>query len=138
TFRSGINYSVGIQADFVTTADLNGDGRLDLAVASAIDNSVAVLLGDDARGFTAPAKYAITGNPRNVVVGDFDTDGKLDMAVGADTGVSLLLGDDAGGFAAATTVLTDFTGLSHIAAGDFNNDGKLDLARVGNGRDVVT
>src|SRR5262249_39302804 len=136
--RSGADYAIEIQGGFVTTADFNHDGRLDLAVASAVDDSIAVLLGDDVRGFTAPAKYATARAPRKILVGDFNTDGKLDMAVGADAGVSLLLGDGVGGFATVSAVPTGFATQSGLAAGDFNNDGKLDLAGVSNISDVVT
>src|SRR5262249_20114139 len=89
-------------------------------------------------GFTAPAKYATARAPRKILVGDFNTDGKLDMAVGADAGVSLLLGDGVGGFATVSAVPTGFATQSGLAAGDFNNDGKLDLAGVSNISDVVT
>lgn len=76
----------------------------------------------------APESPFGTGNePTQVVVGDFDRDGRPDLAVGGDHGVALLLGDGAGGFTPAAK--PPFVGgyPDAIAAADFNRDGNLDL-----------
>ncbi len=76
----------------------------------------------------ASSPYAGT-DPDSVVVGDFNGDGKLDLAVvnriSYDT--SILLGDGAGNF----TLVSETAGGQNpasLAVGDFNRDGKLDLA----------
>ena len=71
-------------------ADFNGDGKPDLAVANAGDNTVSVLLNTTAAGsniatFSAPIKLTGAAKPYSVTVGDFNGDGKPDLAV-ADYG----------------------------------------------------
>src|SRR5262249_54648357 len=51
TFGAATDYSVGNLPDSVQTADVNGDGKLDLIVANSSSNTVSVLLGDGSGGF---------------------------------------------------------------------------------------
>jgi hypothetical protein len=64
-----------------------------------------------------------------VTVGDFNGDGKLDLAVANDLGnnVSVLLGTGTGSFGTATNFTVGSNPRS-VTVGDFNGDGKLDLA----------
>ncbi len=71
------------------------------------------------------------GELESVAVGDFNGDGKLDLAV-ANGGMSVLLGNGDGTFKTAASYGTGL-GPSSIAAGDFNGDGKLDLVVVNSG-----
>lgn len=118
---------------FVTVADFNGDGKLDLAVCNQSQNSVSVYLGDGAGNFTIASQSPISvGNqPDAIVAGDFNNDGKLDLAVAnfADNTVTLLLGNGDGTFTASSgSPYPVGNGPYAIAAADFNGDGKLDLA----------
>jgi uncharacterized repeat protein (TIGR01451 family) len=79
--------------------------------------------------FAAPKSYPVGTSPAAIAVGDFNGDGKVDIAV-ANTGsgdVSILLGNGDGTF---QPVVNYSAGNSPwaIAVGDFNGDGKLDLA----------
>src|SRR5207253_6982357 len=67
-------------------------------------------------------------NPTSAAVGDFNGDGKLDLAV-ANAGsknVSVLLGNGDGTFKAPVNF--GAPGPQSVAVGDFNGDGNLDLA----------
>src|SRR5262249_18133895 len=78
--------------------------------------------------FTSPA-FAVGSTPHGEAVGDFNGDGKADLAVvnqGSNT-VSILLGNGDGTFKPKTDYATGTTPVG-IAVGDFNGDGKLDLA----------
>ena len=78
--------------------------------------------------FTAPADFGAGTNPRSVAIGDFNRDGKQDLAIANQdsNNVSILLGDGAGGFGAATNFPVA-NGPFQVAVGDFNGDGKQDL-----------
>ncbi|MDP2326267.1 MAG: VCBS repeat-containing protein, partial [Gammaproteobacteria bacterium] len=79
--------------------------------------------------FGTATTFPVASWPWGLAVGDFNRDGKLDIATpnyGVDS-VSILIGDGTGGFSAATS----FPAGPHpnaIALGDFNNDEILDLA----------
>jgi phospholipase C len=75
------------------------------------------------------------GSPVAVVSGDFNGDGKIDLAVADQSSntISILLGNGDGTFTTGVT-LTAGNHPSALAVGDFNHDGKLDLA-VGNSPD---
>src|SRR5262249_26993580 len=109
SFRAGrIDYSVRSNPLGVAKGDFNRDGKWDLAVANSNSNSVSLLLSSD-RGFTPrtlPTEQDTFqfNKPQFIAVGDFDRDGKLDLAVanwnpdGDGCNVSILRGDGAGGF----------------------------------------
>ena len=80
-------------------ADLNGDGKADLAVASG--TGVSVLLNNGNGTFGAPASYGSGTNPSSVAAGDLNGDGKIDLAVGSGDRASVLLNLGNGTFAAA-------------------------------------
>ena len=128
-FNSG-----GVEPMYVKIGDFNGDGKHDLAVANSASSpgNVAILLGDGTGSFSAPITYAVGSKPVSIASGDFNGDGKPDLAVAnnASQNISILLGDGAGGFAPATNVSSGGTLPHSVASGDFSRDGKLDLAVV--------
>src|SRR5262249_34474557 len=84
---------------------------------------------DGAGKFGAPASVLASVGAPSIAAGDFNGDGKLDLAVANAFagGVSILQGDGAGGFGAPLNFFTG-PGPNSVVVGDFNGDGKPDLA----------
>jgi len=89
-------------------------------------------------GFAATSNYAVQQGAVPVTNGDFNGDGRLDLAVGnADVAsVSILVGNGSGGFGSATNFAVGAAPYG-LATGDLNADGKLDLAIAGRGANSV-
>jgi hypothetical protein len=131
--------TVGTTPQGITTADFNGDGKLDLAVANSGSNTVSILLGNGDGTFTTKSTPAAGSGSNWVVVGDFNEDGIPDLAVSnlnANT-VSILLGHGDGTFTLKSSPATGLHPLS-VTTGDFNGDGHLDLAVSNSGAATVT
>src|SRR5438552_1820547 len=127
----------------MAVADLNGDGKPDIAIANVLDaagtGTINIFLGNGHGGFTAApgSPFSVGNNPWWIATGDFNQDGKLDLAVANDgaannqpDSISVLLGDGSGRFAPAPgspIALPANTGPLSAAVADFNRDGKLDL-----------
>lgn len=136
SFGPARTFSTGTYSSAVAIADLNADGRQDLAVANYGGPSVSVLLGKGDGTFGAAVDHGLPGqkNPTSLVVGDFNGDSKPDLAVALGYGgnatpgsVAILLGNGDGTFGAATEFGVGGGPVS-VATGDLDRDGKLDLA----------
>jgi hypothetical protein len=142
TFGAPIVHYLG-STPFDTTSmaagDFTGNGRADLVIGANVDgpNNLEVLLSNGDGTFSDAGFYSVPGDPRSLVVGDFNHDGSLDFAAAQfDTGqVSVFLGNGNGTFrSGATYNLPD--GANSIAGADMNHDGNLDL--VGSGGQSVS
>jgi hypothetical protein len=95
-----------------------------------VQNNVSILLGNGDGTFQPAVNYAVVNEPVSVAVGDFNGDGKRDLAVANYGGfrgrISILLGNGDGTFQPAVDYAVDSP--TFVAVADFNGDGKRDLA----------
>src|SRR5215204_3106852 len=110
-------------------ADLNGDGRLDLAGHGL--NAAAVMLNNGDGTFRPKVSYPAASQTQDVAAGDFTGDGRLDLVVTINTpeiSLSLLTGNGDGTFNAPVNFpnTSGFDSPS-VAATDVNNDARLDV-----------
>ena len=143
-FASPVNYSTGSSPFTVIAADLRGIGKIDVVTVNmpnGIDQpgTVSVLLGNGDGTFQTHVDYSVGDFPTGIVAGDFNDDGKTDLAITNefDATVSILYGNGDGTFQQQALVAVGSYPTS-IAAGDFNGDGKTDLIASCVGSGVVT
>jgi hypothetical protein len=127
-FQRAVNYPAGSAPWSLVTADFNGDGKPDLAVLNLGTHSVSVLLnkGDGTFGSAITSQCTNDALWDNMVAGDFNDDGKTDLAGITDSGVLLLPGNGDGSFGTPVTEASFRYG-SFIAAGDLRGDGRQDI-----------
>jgi len=121
----------GGRSEVVQIADLNGDNKPDLVVGG-VGSGLAVLLGNGDGTFGSPQYYVDFASPIGaaLLIGDFNGDGKIDIAVPNGTygqsGTVMLYGDGDGTFQPAV-IPSDLSSFSASLTADLTNDGKSDL-----------
>ena len=145
TFQTATGVSFSGVPGVVVTGDFNNDGKQDFVVRnnSGSPNTVAVYLGNGNGTFQTPKSFSTGGvNGTWVVAGDFNGDGKPDLAVSnndsSSPNIAILLGNGDGTFGTPIITSTGGASLSWLAAADVNKDGHLDLIAVDNtNQDIV-
>jgi Bacterial type II and III secretion system protein/FG-GAP-like repeat len=134
-----INTGAGTSPVAIAVADFNGDGFQDLAVVDQGTNQVQIFLGNGDGTFsvpTAPKPAALTTGlaPSSIVAADFNSDGKIDLAVtnANSDAVSVFLGNGDGTFGARTDYSVGAAPV-YVVSADFNGDGIPDLAVADSG-----
>jgi hypothetical protein len=131
TFQIPVSYTIGSNAfviSSITVGDFNGDGKTDVLAVITDDNTfgeIYVLLGN---GDGALRSTLVTTNSvvsaNFPVAGDFNGDGKLDVAIEGSTSTVVQLGNGDGSFQAPLVV----AGIgASLTVADINGDGKADL-----------
>jgi hypothetical protein len=142
TFGQQNRFPTGVSSA-VASADFNGDGRPDIVTTNydpdALTGDMTVLLGLGDGTFQSAVHYAAGERPFAVVTGDFNEDGRPDIAVvnQFSNNVSMFLNNGDGSFQSAVNYDVG-TSPTAIAIGDFNGDHHLDLAVANSGSNDVS
>ena len=139
-----VNYADLLGVQVATVGDFNGDGKLDVVSVMGGGWEIDVAFGNGDGTFQAPLlnTYSFPSNttPYSLAVGDFNGDGKLDLAVWCTYApqnyneVIIFLGNGNGTFTYSNTYTAPNAyanpGSNSLFVADFNGDGKLDLAAL--------
>jgi FG-GAP-like repeat len=129
TFRGTMMQTGG---QYLTTADFNGDGKTDIA---SVGLNLEIYSGAGDGSFQKGATYPVVtlggaASAMNVVKGDFNGDGKIDLAIAinADFQIAVFLGNGDGSFQPLERFSTGSSATpDSMVAADFNRDGVTDL-----------
>jgi hypothetical protein len=128
------SFSLEASARFVTAADLDADGDLELAVVTGDPEGVSVFWSGQEDTYAMSVQHVIfqDASPHGVAVADLDGDGDMDMASsngGQFRSYTILINEGGGVFRIQPAVLVGGTAhIYTIAVGDFDLDGDLDLS----------
>lgn len=113
----------------LTSADFNGDGQFDIAVANGSSNNISVLINIGGGHFANAVNYNTGTNPIIIKNGDFNEDGNQDLVVTNynSSNISILLGNGNGTFNPQINYAIG-TGQCDVICTDFNGDNHIDLA----------
>jgi len=124
----------------LTAGDFNEDGYPDLAVSLRY-YKVAILFGKGSGKFKDPVAIQVRGQPTGLVVGDYNHDQHLDVALAVagsgNVGVEILWGNGKGEFEQSKLYRGGGQPLT-IANVDANNDGFMDLVTSSNSLHAMT
>jgi hypothetical protein len=129
SFQPAVNYPAALGVKSIAVGDVNGDGMPDLVVGNLSGSNLLVFLGKGDGSFQSSRPAGVSlGAGSYIALGDFNNDGRLDVAV-LGFGVSILLGNGDGTFKASGTYgpVSFNANKGPVTVADLNGDGKLDL-----------
>lgn len=144
TFQGVSTYFTGTNTKpmSIAVADLNGDGKPDLATANGSNSTVSVLLGNGNGTFQTATIYSAgpSSYPTCLVVADVNGDGQRDVLTANyySDNIGVLLGNGNGSLQPVTTYTTG-TGSNpnNIVVADANGDGRPDLFTANGGNSTA-
>lgn len=132
TFRAGLCDDTGDDPRGLVVCDINRDGLPDVVTANESSQNLSVLTGNAAGSLNSPLTIAVNdagAQPVAVGAGDFDHNGRIDLAVATNNArVTIFLGNGDGTFSSEATLNIAGGGTSRdVAIADFDGAGNLDL-----------
>ena len=137
--QKSLLFNVDYTATAIKVADLTGNGNLDLVISYELGYAgpfgFMVSMGNGDGTFQAPVFYATAATAKlpPIVLGDYNGDGKPDIAIMEANGLNIMMNNGDGTFQRPVVYPSYPAGTSNdqsgqLAVGDFDGDGKPDLA----------
>ncbi len=139
TFVSGTKLTASVPDTFVAAVGLGSVTVVNPRPGGGPSNLVYVPVESLETSTVFPSSPSSTVSvgtmPQGIVTGDFNGDGKIDLAIAnkGSNNVTILLGNGDGTFVSPGTTVAAGSAANWIAVGDFNEDGKPDLAVANSG-----
>ncbi|MED5288740.1 MAG: VCBS repeat-containing protein, partial [SAR324 cluster bacterium] len=131
SFSENATLSVGNTPLKTVSGDWDNDSHTDLAVLASADNTIEIWLNDGSGNFSkASTQPSSSGSsPRDLISGDWNCDGYLDLATADYLGnsISLFYGQSSGADFSSPQTISIGKGPASLASADFNNDGRMDF-----------
>ena len=152
-FQNRVSFSCGSSngGGFLETVggDFDGDGKQDIAVVNGLDNTLTVFRNTATTGiingasFAAPVIFPLPGlRPTGMSLGDFNGDGKLDIAISnnVSSDLTVLKNTSVG---SSINFLTNFNYATSgspvgVVVGDVDGDTKPDIVVTSNAANFVS
>lgn len=144
-FSSRYDFLTGSYPYKITAGDIDGDGKVDIVAANYSSNSISVFINTGYPGvtsFAAPQSFSTSSNPYQAILGDVDSDGKLDIIVtnSSSNTIGVYKNNSTAGTLALATPVTFSTGSYPYAidAADMDGDGKTDVVICNNSSSTIS
>ncbi|HLG38909.1 MAG TPA: FG-GAP-like repeat-containing protein, partial [Chitinophagaceae bacterium] len=148
SFALPVTFPCGNSPVDLSIADLDKDGKPDLAITNFTENIISVLKNNSTAGnisFLAKQNFTTGSNPNSIAISDLDVDGKPDIVVTnyGSNALSVLKNQspvnaiNANSFAAKVDFTTGF-GASSAKAADLDNDGRPEIIIVDSAANTIS
>jgi 6-phosphogluconolactonase (cycloisomerase 2 family) len=143
SFSNKIDFATGISPERIAASDINGDGKIDLAVLNFGSATVSIFINTSTSNSLSFAPkldfYGVQSLPKSLGINDFDGDGKPDLAVTDIQGKVIVLRNTSTSEVVSFASSVEFiSGTISISIGDLDGDGKADIVDVNRGNNSVS
>jgi uncharacterized protein YjdB len=144
SFAAKVDFTTSSDALYTAVGDVNGDGKPDIVVTDYFTNSVSVFRNTGSSGsisFAARTDFYVGEAPRNIALGDMNSDGMPDIAVTNQyaTSVSILRNNPLSGIAGSNTICTGATStLTNATAGGTWSSSNTSVVTIGTSSGIMS